>query len=141
MNMFKEIGYQQLVLFFLVGIPVYFLITSLVKRVAINKIPKKITALALTILLTAVLSFAIIRTYYSMFKEEAGVAFNEQRWYNQPRKRYLMADSIVASNMLIGKDTSYIKGFFNDNRVFREGFISPDQQHIRTYDLGMAPSG
>ncbi|MFT3911649.1 MAG: hypothetical protein QM737_19660 [Ferruginibacter sp.] len=54
-----------------------------------------------------ILSVAAI--IYFKFIAGTGIAFDKSRWSSQISKRFEMADDIIDSEMLIGKDTNQVK--------------------------------
>jgi hypothetical protein len=102
-----------LILFF-IFIPTFFFWKWLLKKyIKVEKTRKIMTWLATLILLPIIYSGLIILFVFGI-SYTPNKNFDKTRWVTDKEERYQMADDIIRSKMLIGKDTNQVKSIIGE---------------------------
>ncbi len=92
---------------------------------------KEIATWATTIFLTPIIYVGLVIAFISWLIYTPSKDFDESQWSTNKEERFQMADDIIDSKMLIGKDTNQVKQIL-DEPEWRDNLMPK-----WTYDMGM----
>lgn len=66
-----------------------------------------------------------------------GIKFDKLQWLANKEERFLMADSIISSRMLIGKDTSQVKEILGEPTFGSDSTWQSNRVNTWSYAMGI----
>jgi hypothetical protein len=92
----------------LIAIPTYFFWRRVLRNRIADKIKRSVVVLISTIALTPIIYTGLFFVFMYFLLREPSSDFDKAKWLADEGERYTMADDIVESKMLLGKDTSQV---------------------------------
>lgn len=96
---------------------------------------RKITTWLATLIMMPIIYFGLIILLTFWMSYTPSKNFDKTQWLADKKERYQMADDIIESNMLIGKDTSLVK------QILGEPLWRDETAKQCTYDMGSGGGG
>jgi len=126
----------MIVLNILIAIPTFFILRWILKRYFKNSRKRVIATCIGTIVLTPLLYIGAIYIFFSILFHEPKRKFDKFSWNSDKTHRFQMADNIIKSKLLIGKDSTQVKALLGDTPV---KYNNPTQHW--SYDMGNGGGG
>lgn len=139
------ISIEVYIILFILGIPTYFLLSWLLKRIIKVEKTRKIVTWTATIIVTPLVFIAIAIIILTSLYYYPTYNFDKQKWKSNIEKRYELSEDIIASKLLIGKtkiEVEEILGKENNSITsdywtyylgFRPGLMSIDPDVLDIY--------
>lgn len=104
-----DYGFEFYFAAFFIAIPAYFVFKWLFKKVLKNNKTRIVTTWIATLITIPITCFGlfVLLIFYITYTPTRD--FNKAKWQTNKEKRFEMADDLIKSNMLIGKDTTQLK--------------------------------
>ncbi len=119
----------------IIAIPIFFFCKWVFKKYIKVDRTRKIATWTVTLILTPILYVSLVLLFVFGIPFESKKNFDKLEWINDREGRFQMANDIIKSNILIGKDTSQVK------QLLGAPTWSGDTTHVWTYDMGFGGGG
>ncbi len=97
-------------IFSCVAVPIFFFMRWIFRKFIFGAVKQKIATWVATIVLTPLIYFGLIYAFLFFISREPSSDFDKSKWLaGDKERRFEMADDIVDSKILIGKDTNQVK--------------------------------
>ncbi|WP_051189721.1 hypothetical protein [Daejeonella oryzae] len=106
---FFGLSTEVYIIYFLIGLTTFFLWRHLFRRYIRNEGIRKIATWAATLFGIPFIYAGLIAALLFGITYEHSLDFNQLKWMKDREKRYQMANDLIESKILIGKDTSQVK--------------------------------
>ena len=114
----------------IIAVPTFFISRWVLKKfIKIDKI-RRIFTWVTTIILTPIIYIGLISLFIFWMAYTPSKDFDKSQWFADRESRFEMADDIIKTEMLIGKDTNQVKQILGDPN------LCGDTTLIWTYDMG-----
>jgi hypothetical protein len=118
------------------AIPVFFTCKWLLKKWIKKERTRKIATWVATLVVTPIIYTGLIVLLIYWISYTPSKDFTQQEWLTNKEERYQMADDIIESKLLIGKDTNHVKLILGDT-YWSDNYWRPDSINTWTYDMGI----
>jgi hypothetical protein len=108
------------------------------KKIIKKNIHQNITSLLAAVLLTPIVMYGLFYLFIAFLFYTPSYDFSSERWNTKKEKRFQMADDIIKSKMLIGKDSVQVVDILGNTVESRTDTL---HQRIWTYPLGQGGGG
>ena len=119
----------------IIAVTTFFLSKWLLKNLITSNRTRKFTGLTIAIIATPVIYLGLIRLLMFWITHTPSQSFDKTKWLTEKEDRFLMADDIIDSKMLINKDTNQVKQILGDP-TWRSDTIK-----TWSYDMGFGGGG
>lgn len=122
---------------FLVGVINYFffrwLFTAIIK---VDKVTREGVTWILTIAGTPILYVALVILFFHATSYTPSLDFEAELWATQTHKRFQMAEDLIDSEVLMGKDTTQVKDLLGDPGRYGRCIWKKNSVNTWTYSMG-----